>query len=64
MLHIFVHAACLCPCCISMSSCRLCCLSMFILHVYVYTACTCPCCTAMSILYVYVNVYIAYPCPC
>ncbi len=47
MLHDQIHAACPCPCCMSMS----------ILHVHVHTACPCPycmpcpCCMFMSMLH-------------
>jgi hypothetical protein len=51
MLHVYVHAACPCSCCMSMS----------MLHIHVYFACPCPYCISilcsccMSTLHVHVH---------
>ncbi len=48
MLHDQSHAACTCPCCMSMS----------ILHIHVHVACPCQCCMSMSIS---MDIYIEMP---
>jgi hypothetical protein len=69
MLHVQVHAAFLCPCCMLMSMLHACgndacpcpcCISMTMPHVHVNTACSCPCCLFMPMLYAYAHA--AYPC--
>jgi hypothetical protein len=59
ILHIYVHAACPCPRC----------MSMLTLHVHVYAACPSICCVFMSTLNahvfcLYVHVHAACPRPC
>jgi hypothetical protein len=51
MLHVCVHAACLCPFCIHASCLCPCCMSMSMLYVYVHAECLCPCCMSMSMLH-------------
>jgi hypothetical protein len=51
MLHVRVHAACTCPCCMFMSIC----MSLFMLHVLVHDACPCSCCMSRYMLHVHVG---------
>ncbi len=66
-----VHAACPCPCCISLSMLHVtihaafqCPSPCLILHVLVHGACPCPCFCCMNLSMVHVHVYGAYPHPC
>jgi hypothetical protein len=59
MLHVFVHAACLCPCCMSTLLLRVHvtypCPSTSMLHVPVHAACSYPCCMHIPLLYAHVH---------
>jgi hypothetical protein len=57
MLHFHVHAAVLCPSCMSMSMLhvQVYAISMSMLQVHIHASCPCPCCMSMSMLHFHVH---------